>query len=105
MNGRKVEELQRAIGTVTQQELEELRLWLDDYAGPTPLDRPIKADLATGRLDRAVLASAHPGFFSLMRRRIVLPGRVKVPSSLLPSALRVMKPLGRSTVSVCLVLS
>jgi hypothetical protein len=54
MNGRKVEELQRAIGTLTQGELEELRLWLDEYAGPSPLDRRIEADLATGRLDKAV---------------------------------------------------
>jgi hypothetical protein len=54
MKGRKVEELQRAIGTLTQEELEELRLWLDEYAGPSPLDRRIAADLATGRLDKAV---------------------------------------------------
>jgi hypothetical protein len=54
MNGRKVEELQRAIGTLTQEELEELRLWLDEYAGPRPLDRRIEADLAAGRLDKAV---------------------------------------------------
>ena len=54
MNGRKVEELQRAIGTLTQEELEELRLWLDEFAGPTPLDRRIQADLSTGRLDKAV---------------------------------------------------
>jgi hypothetical protein len=51
---KKVEELQRAIGTLTQEELEELRLWLDEYAGPSPLDRRIQADLATGRLDKAV---------------------------------------------------
>jgi hypothetical protein len=54
MNGRKVEELQRAIGTLTQEELQELRLWLDEYAGPSPLDRRMEADLATGRLDNAV---------------------------------------------------
>jgi len=54
MSGRKVEELQRAIGTLTQEELEELRLWLDEYAGPSPLDRRIEADLAVGRLDKAV---------------------------------------------------
>ena len=54
MNGRKVEELQRAIGTLTQEELEELRLWLDEYAGPAPFDRRMEADLATGRLDKAV---------------------------------------------------
>ncbi len=53
MNGKKVEEVQRAIGTLTQEELEELRLWLDEYAGPSPLDRRIETDLATGRLDKA----------------------------------------------------
>jgi len=54
MNGKKVEEIERAIGTMTQEELEELRLWLDEYAGPRPLDRRIEADLAAGRLDDAV---------------------------------------------------
>ncbi len=54
MDGRRVEELQRAIGTLTQEELEELRLWLDEYAGPMPLDRSTKADLAAGRLDKGV---------------------------------------------------
>jgi hypothetical protein len=34
--------------------LEELRLWLDEYVGPNPLDRRIEADLAAGRLDDAV---------------------------------------------------
>jgi hypothetical protein len=59
MNGSKVEELQRAIGTLTQEELEELRLWLDEYAGPSPLDRRIQSDLATGRLDNAVETALH----------------------------------------------
>jgi hypothetical protein len=54
MNGKKVEEIERAIGTLTQEELEELRLWLDEYAGPRPLDRRIEADLAAGRLDEVV---------------------------------------------------
>ncbi len=54
MNGKKVEEVQRAIGTLTQEELEKLRLWLDEYAGPSPLDRRIETDLATDRLDKAV---------------------------------------------------
>jgi hypothetical protein len=54
MNGKKVEEIERAIGTLTQEELEELRLWLDEYAGPRPLDRRIEADLLAGRLDEAV---------------------------------------------------
>lgn len=54
MGKSKVEEIERAIGTLTQQELEELRLWLDEYAGPRPLDRRIEKDLAAGRLDEAV---------------------------------------------------
>jgi len=54
MPGKKIQEIERAIGTLTQEELEELRLWLDEYAGPTPLDRRIEADVAAGRLDKAV---------------------------------------------------
>ena len=54
MNGKKIEEIERAIGTLTQEELEELRLWLDEYAGPRPIDRRIEADLTEGRLDAAV---------------------------------------------------
>jgi hypothetical protein len=54
MSRNKVEDIERAIGTLTQEELEELRLWLDEYAGPRPLDRRIEADLASGRLDEAV---------------------------------------------------
>ena len=40
MNGKKVEEIERAIGTLTQEELEELRLRLDEYGGR---DRSIAA--------------------------------------------------------------
>jgi hypothetical protein len=54
MSGSKIQEIERAIGSLTQDELEELRLWLDEYAGPRPLDRRIQADLATGRLDDVV---------------------------------------------------
>ena len=54
MSGNRVEEITRVIGTLTQEELEELRLWLDEYAGPRPLDRQIEGDLAAGRLDGAV---------------------------------------------------
>jgi hypothetical protein len=59
MNGRKVEELQRAIGTLAQEELEELRLWLNEYAGPSPLGRRIEADLAMARLDQAIPSALH----------------------------------------------
>ncbi|HKN73701.1 MAG TPA: hypothetical protein VJW94_00890 [Candidatus Acidoferrum sp.] len=54
MSGKRVEEIERVIGTLTQEELEELRLWLDEYAGPRPIDSRIEGDLATGRLDGAV---------------------------------------------------
>jgi hypothetical protein len=54
MGAKKVEEITRVIGTLTQEELEELRLWLDEYAGPRPLDRRIAEDLAAGPLDVAV---------------------------------------------------
>ena len=49
-----VKEIERAIGALTQEELEELRLWLDEYAGPIALDCHIEADVAAGRLDNAV---------------------------------------------------
>ncbi|HLK03112.1 MAG TPA: hypothetical protein VKT53_01635 [Candidatus Acidoferrum sp.] len=54
MAAKKIEEIERAIGTLTQEELEELRVWLDEYAGPRPLDLRIETDLAEGRLDTAV---------------------------------------------------
>jgi len=54
MSGKRVEEIERVIGTLTQEELEELRLWLDEYAGPRPIDRTMEGDLTAGRLDGAV---------------------------------------------------
>lgn len=54
MSKSRVEEIERAIGALTQAELEELRLWLEEYAGPSALDRRMAADLASGRLDEAV---------------------------------------------------
>ncbi|MDQ6676196.1 MAG: hypothetical protein M3Z09_02750 [Acidobacteriota bacterium] len=47
-----VEEIERAIGTLTPQELEELCVWLDRYA--RPLDTRIQSDLEAGRLDNAI---------------------------------------------------
>lgn len=47
----KIEEIERAIGTLSAEEVEELRLWLDQYAGPTLLDQALEADLKAGRLD------------------------------------------------------
>lgn len=54
MGSSKVQEIERAIGNLTQQELEELKVWLDEYAGPQPIDKRIEKDLASGRLDKAV---------------------------------------------------
>jgi hypothetical protein len=54
MSENKLIEIEQAIGELTQQELQELLAWLDEYAGPRPLDRRIEADLAAGRLDEAV---------------------------------------------------
>jgi len=47
-----VQEIERAIGTLTPQELEELCVWLDRY--PHPIDTRIQSDLAAGRLDKAI---------------------------------------------------
>jgi hypothetical protein len=54
MDGNRVTEIEHAIGALTQQELQELMAWLDEYAGPQLLDRRIEADLAAGRLDAPV---------------------------------------------------
>ena len=54
MGSSKVQEIERAIGALTQQELEELKVLLDEYAGPQPIDKRIQKDLTAGRLDEAV---------------------------------------------------
>ena len=50
-----VEEIERAIGALAPQDLEELLLWLEQYNHPQPIDDRIEADLAAGRLDKAIL--------------------------------------------------
>ena len=47
-----VQEIERAITTLTPQELEELYAWFDQQ--PHPLDTRIQSDLAAGRLDNAI---------------------------------------------------
>jgi hypothetical protein len=47
-----VQEIERAIVTLTAQELEELYLWLDQYEHP--FYARIQSDLAAGRLDNAI---------------------------------------------------
>lgn len=55
MSRTKVQEIEAAIGSLTVQEWEELRAWLDRYAPPAePIDLRIEADLAAGRLDAAL---------------------------------------------------
>jgi hypothetical protein len=50
-----VQEIERAIGALTPQELEELRVWLDQYNNhPQPIDTRVQSDLAAGRLDKAI---------------------------------------------------
>ncbi len=48
-----IQEIERAIGTLTLQEVQELYLWLDQHF-PLPIDARIQADLAAGRLDTAI---------------------------------------------------
>jgi len=47
-----LQEIERAIGALTPQELEELCLWFDQYQHP--LDTRIQSDFAAGRLDKAI---------------------------------------------------
>jgi hypothetical protein len=47
-----VQEIERAIGTLTPEEMDELWLWLDRC--PHPLDTRIRTDLSSGRLDQAI---------------------------------------------------
>lgn len=54
MAAKKIEEIEQAIGALTQEELEELRVWLDEYAGPRPIDTRMEADITAGRLDAAI---------------------------------------------------
>jgi len=48
-----VQEIERAIDTLTPQGLRELYSWLDQHY-PQPIDARVQSDLATGRLDEAI---------------------------------------------------
>lgn len=50
-----IQEIERAIGALTPQELDELRLWLDKYNLNQPIDERMESDLAAGRIDKAIL--------------------------------------------------
>jgi hypothetical protein len=48
-----VEKIGDAIGRLTQQELEELYVWLDQHH-PQPIDERLASDLANGNMDKAI---------------------------------------------------
>jgi hypothetical protein len=45
-----VREIERAIDTLTAQQMEELYVWLDQHH-PQPINAQLKADLDAGRID------------------------------------------------------
>jgi hypothetical protein len=49
-----VQEIEKAIGNLTPQELEELRLWLEQYSEPQSIDAQLEADLASGLFDECI---------------------------------------------------
>jgi hypothetical protein len=53
MNLNTIKEIERAIGSLTQREIEELYAWLDENY-PPPIDARVQSDLASGRLDSAI---------------------------------------------------
>jgi hypothetical protein len=48
-----VQEIERAIDTLTPQQLEELYLWLEQHY-PQPIDTRVQDDLAAGRFDKSI---------------------------------------------------
>ena len=48
-----VQEIERAIQTLSRREVEELYAWLDQHC-PQPIDARIQSDLAAGHLDKAI---------------------------------------------------
>jgi len=48
-----IAEIERAIGTLSPREIEELYAWLDEHH-PHPIDARVQSDLAAGRLDSAI---------------------------------------------------
>ena len=50
-----VREIERAIVALTLEEIEELRVWLDQHTQPQPIDLSIQAGLEAGHFDKAIL--------------------------------------------------
>ncbi len=53
MSPKTLEEVERAIGALTPQEVQELYVWLEQHF-PQPMDARLLSDLSTGRLDTAI---------------------------------------------------
>ena len=49
----RVQEIERAIDSLTPEQLEELFVWLDEHH-PQPIDGRLKADLDAGRIDSRI---------------------------------------------------
>lgn len=49
-----VQEIEKAIGNLSPQEIEELRQWFDQYNRSQPIDDQLKADLDAGRIDERI---------------------------------------------------
>lgn len=54
MASSRVQEIERAIRELNEQELSEFSVWFDAFAKPQPIDTRIRKDLAAGRLDMIV---------------------------------------------------
>jgi hypothetical protein len=48
-----IKEIERAIGSLSPREIEELYAWLEQHS-PPPIDSCVQSDLAAGRLDTAI---------------------------------------------------
>ena len=48
-----IKEIERAIGSLSPREIEELYAWLEQHC-PPPIDSRVQSDLAAGRLDTAI---------------------------------------------------
>jgi hypothetical protein len=53
MSSNTIQDIGRAIGSLSPQEREELYGWLDLHF-PSPIDKRIESDLASGHLDQAI---------------------------------------------------
>ena len=53
MSPKTLQEVERAIGTLTPQEVQELYVWLEQHF-PQPMDARLPSDLSAGSLDTAI---------------------------------------------------